>query len=112
MESSEIKPNNLEQQKQSINPESVEDSQDAKIAITQEVEKSAAEFESSDLEISKAEAGDEFIASKDIEDIKEEINFDEQLENLNAEARILKQETEQQIEWTALGEEHQFDENN
>lgn len=92
--------------------EKVESSEDVKNEIAQEVENTSSEFESSDSEISHIEAEVDLITPEEVSEVKNELNFDSKIKALNDQAKILQLETEQQLDWVALGEDHQFDENN
>lgn len=89
-------------------PQSVDETQ---AEITQEIESTTADFEKENENISKIETSVELDDPQEIKVIKDELKVDESIEELDTQARILKHETEKQIEWVQL-DNHEWDENN
>ncbi len=79
--------------------------------ITQEIERSTADFEKQNENISTIETSLELGDPQRIESIKDELKLDSNIEELDTQAKILKQETERKIEWVQQ-DNPQWNENN
>lgn len=99
------------EQSQQNNTEVSKSVDETKSELTQEIEKSSADFENENENVSAIESSVELDNPQEVDAIKNELKIDENIEQLDTQARILKQETEKQIEWVQQ-DNHQWDENN
>ncbi len=89
-------------------PKSVDET---RAEITKEIETSTEDFEKQNENISTIETSVELDDPQEIKVIKDELKVGENIQKLDAQARILKHETEKQIKWVQL-DNHEWDDNN
>lgn len=88
-----------------------EDVDQTKAEVAEEIEKSTTEFEKENDTIVEIESSAELSNPEGINSVKEGLQVDSSIAELDTQARILKQETEKQIEWV-MQNDHEFNENN